>query len=115
MMYASTQHTPWYRYVLIVPVFASLFFTFSCQEESEVAQLDDLAQQYQEAETQEERSTLSDADEVFMVVEDQPTPEEGMKAFYTYVGENLKYPTEARQKGIEGKVFVQFVVDKDGS
>ena len=115
MIYAKTHKTPWYKYVLIVPVFASLFFVFSCQEESEMAKLDDLAQQYKDAETQEERSTLSDADEVFMVVEDQPSPEGGLRAFYAYIAENMKYPTEARQKGIEGKVFVQFVVDKDGS
>jgi protein TonB len=54
-------------------------------------------------------------DEIFMVVEDQPTPSGGMQAFYKYVGKNLKYPSQARRMGIEGKVFVQFVVDKDGS
>jgi protein TonB len=37
-----------------------------------------------------------------------------MKAFYHYIQENLKYPEEAKKQGIEGKVFVQFVVDKDG-
>ncbi len=114
MIYA-TQKTPWYRYVLIVPVFASLFLVFSCQEENEMAKLDDLAQQYEDAETQEERSALSDADEVFMVVEDQPNPEGGLESFYRYVAENMQYPTIARQAGTEGKVFVQFVVDKDGT
>ena len=114
MIYA-TKKTPWYRYVLIAPVFASLFLVFSCQEETEMAKLDDLAQQYEDAETQEERSMLSDADEVFMVVEDQPTPEGGMEVFYEYIAENMRYPIEARQMGIEGKVFVQFVVEKDGS
>ena len=114
MIYA-TQKTPWYRYVLIIPVFAFLFLVFSCQEENEMAKLDDLAQQYEDAETQEERSKLSDADEVFMVVEDQPIPEGGLESFYRYVAENMKYPTTARQAGTEGKVFVQFVVDKDGA
>jgi len=55
------------------------------------------------------------ADEIFTVVEQQPTPNGGMAAFYKYVGKNLKYPAQARRMGIEGKVFVQFVVDKDGS
>jgi len=54
-------------------------------------------------------------DEIFMVVEDQPEPQGGMAAFYEYVGKNMKYPSQARRMGIEGKVFVQFVVDKDGS
>ncbi len=54
-------------------------------------------------------------DEIFMVVEDQPEPQGGYPAFYEYVGKNLKYPSQARRMGIEGKVFVQFVVDKDGT
>jgi protein TonB len=54
-------------------------------------------------------------DEIFMVVEDQPEPQGGMQAFYEYVGKNMKYPSQARRMGIEGKVFVQFVVDKDGT
>lgn len=54
-------------------------------------------------------------DEIFMVVEDQPTPQGGMQAFYEYVGKNLEYPAQARRMGVEGKVFVQFVVNTDGS
>jgi len=55
------------------------------------------------------------ADEIFTIVEDQPQPKGGMAAFYEYIGKKLKYPAQARRMGIEGKVFVEFVVDKDGS
>ncbi len=55
------------------------------------------------------------ADEIFTVVEDQPTPKGGMQSFYQYINKNMKYPAQARRMGIEGKVFVQFVVDKDGT
>jgi protein TonB len=55
------------------------------------------------------------ADEVFTIVEDAATPPGGYQAFYEYVGKRLKYPAQARRMGIEGKVYVQFVVDKDGS
>lgn len=55
------------------------------------------------------------ADEIFTVVEDQPTPKGGMQAFYEYVSKNMKYPAQARRMGVEGRVFVQFVVDKDGT
>jgi TonB family protein len=57
----------------------------------------------------------SDGEEVFDIVEDQPTPVDGITAFYEYVATNMMYPTEARSKGIEGRVFIQFVVDKDGN
>jgi protein TonB len=55
------------------------------------------------------------AEEIFTIVEDQPQPKGGMAAFYEYVGKKLKYPAQARRMGIEGKVFVEFVVDKDGT
>ena len=60
-------------------------------------------------------SVLPEAEEVFTMVEHLPAPEKGMKSFYSYVRKKLKYPADARRKGIEGKVFVQFVVAKDGS
>ena len=53
--------------------------------------------------------------EVFTVVEELPQPIGGMDAFYRHIAENMKYPLQARRMGIEGKVFVQFTVEKDGS
>lgn len=54
-------------------------------------------------------------DEIFTIVEDSPEPKGGMPAFYKYIGKQMDYPVKARRLGIEGRVFVQFVVDKDGS
>jgi protein TonB len=56
-----------------------------------------------------------EVDEIFTVVEESATPKGGMQAFYEYVGKKLKYPAQARRMGTEGKVFVQFVINKDGS
>jgi len=55
-----------------------------------------------------------EVEEIFTIVEDQPEFPGGTAAFYKFVGKNLKYPTQARRMGVEGKVFVQFVVGKDG-
>ena len=63
----------------------------------------------------EEAPEEETSDEIFMVVEDQPEPEGGLQAFYNFVSKNMEYPAQARRMGVEGKVFVQFVVDKDGS
>ena len=181
MIYATTHRTPWYRYVMIVPVFASLFFTFSCQpDEEEIAQ-QAVAQSYEEVtdgiakidqeiqrtvtryypsqeeyrqaidsyrsansgqypnevqllqgkapsstleaieklvsrreELREKLAYLPDADGVYTVVANQPEPANGMKEFYQFIGNSMKYPVQARRMGIEGKVFVQFVVNKYG-
>lgn len=56
-----------------------------------------------------------ESDEIFTIVEQQPAPKGGMGAFYKYVGKKLKYPSQAKRMGIEGKVFVKFMVDRDGS
>lgn len=55
------------------------------------------------------------AEQIFQIVEDPAMPPGGYQAFYEYVGKKLKYPAQARRMGIEGKVYVQFVVDTDGS
>ena len=52
---------------------------------------------------------------IFEVVEENPTPVGGIDAFYKSVAENIKYPNVALEKGIQGRVFVQFVVGSDGS
>ena len=53
--------------------------------------------------------------EVFLIVEEPPTFPGGDAALYKWLGENLKYPEEAKELGIQGRVFVSFVVEPDGS
>ncbi|MFI5160891.1 MAG: energy transducer TonB [Sphingobacteriales bacterium] len=53
--------------------------------------------------------------QIFTAVEQEPMPAGGMSSFFKYLGENTKYPDSAAKKRIEGKVFVTFVVEKDGS
>lgn len=49
------------------------------------------------------------------MVEEQPGFEGGMDAFYKYVGAEIRYPLSARSEGIEGRLFAQFVIERDGS
>lgn len=53
--------------------------------------------------------------EIFINVENRPEPKDGMAAFLNYIQQNLTYPAQARDSGVEGKVFIEFVVAKDGS
>ncbi|MFT7233950.1 MAG: protein TonB [Cyclobacteriaceae bacterium] len=56
-----------------------------------------------------------EVEEVFTIVEDPAEFPGGMQAFYKFVGDNMKYPAQARRMGIEGRVYIQFVVDKVGN
>lgn len=53
--------------------------------------------------------------EVVSVVEDDPEFPGGEEALYKYLAENIKYPVLAKEKGTQGRVYVTFVVEKDGS
>lgn len=52
--------------------------------------------------------------EIFNVVEEAPEFPGGIQKMYEYIGQNLKYPEAAQQDNVQGKVFVKFVVTKDG-
>ncbi|MCQ2297670.1 MAG: energy transducer TonB [Bacteroidales bacterium] len=54
-------------------------------------------------------------EEIFVFVEENPSFPGGEEELYKYLRENIKYPQLARENNIEGKVFVQFVVEKNGS
>jgi TonB family protein len=63
----------------------------------------------------EEKSIDKEKEEIFTVVEAYPEFEGGVEAFYNYIQQEMTYPLQARQAGVEGRVDVEFVVDKDGS
>jgi len=53
--------------------------------------------------------------EIFFIVEDMPDFQGGgQDAFRQWIAENLRYPQIAAENGIQGRVFVQFVVNTDG-
>jgi len=54
-------------------------------------------------------------DQTFQVAEEMPVFPGGEHAMYKYIGKNLDYPESARENGIEGRVLVQFKINKDGS
>lgn len=54
-------------------------------------------------------------DQIWVVVEEVAQFPGGEEALYKYLKDNIVYPNIARQTGIEGKVYIRFVVEKDGS
>jgi len=54
-------------------------------------------------------------EEIFTVVEVQPQFPGGEDSLYNFIYSNLRYPQVAKDNAIEGRVFLTFVVEKDGS
>lgn len=53
--------------------------------------------------------------EIVVFAEVMPAFPGGQQAFNGFLKKNLKYPTIPQENGIEGRVIIQFVVDKDGT
>jgi TonB family protein len=58
--------------------------------------------------------SLSADEQIFFIVEEMPEYPGGEMALRQFIANSVKYPTDAQEKGIQGKVYVSFVVSKDG-
>ena len=68
--------------------------------------------EYQEIEVKEEEPV--EEEEVFLIVEKMPQFPGGEEALRKYLAQSVKYPVIAQENGIQGRVFVSFVVNKNG-
>lgn len=73
----------------------------------------EIEETYIEKAVQEEDEVVEQ--EIFTIVEEQPSFPGGEAALFEYLKKNIVYPTIAKESGIQGTVFVQFVVEPDGS
>jgi hypothetical protein len=96
-----------WKLTLLIPLSVIAFFIMSCTDK-------DAPQSDMDA--TEETVVKAPEMEVFMVVEDMPTFNGGEAAveFRKYIAQNLRYPAEAAEAGAMGKIFIKFIVDKEG-
>jgi protein TonB len=62
-----------------------------------------------------ENSAQNSSDEIFDMVDEFPEVPGGIEAWGNFMKNNLKYPESAKDKGIEGTVYITFIINKDGS
>jgi TonB family protein len=73
-------------------------------------------QDLQKVDTLKKKIASQNDEGVFLVVEQMPSfGTEDANGFRAWIAANLKYPKEAADKGIQGRVFVQYIIEKDGS
>ena len=72
------------------------------------------AQDKTEKTTQTRKDTTTD-DKVYEVCEQMPTYEGGDAALLKYITDSVKYPELAKKHGVQGRVVIGFIVEKDGS
>ena len=83
---------------------------FTVEGNDETAEVKHVEEKIAEPEPVKEEET-----KVFDVVEQMPSFPGGQSALLQYLSSNIKYPVVAEENGVQGRVIVTFVVEKDGS
>ncbi len=106
------------KYALFVlPAFALLVAgNISCSQDA--SQTEDAKEEVVAPVSPDAKEAPADStakEEVFMVAEQMPEFPGGMKELLKFLQENVKYPENAMKNNVQGRVIVQFVVEKDGT
>lgn len=114
MMNRNPQSINLFKVLTLGLIMSSLSFVFSC--ESNETKIDSATTDISIVEENIANSETESSEEVFTVVDEQPYFQDGGNAaFFEYISKNLRYPKELEQNKLEGKVYVEFVIEKDGS
>ncbi|MBW6479452.1 MAG: TonB family protein [Bacteroidales bacterium] len=100
---------------VLLPVVGVVFFIQSCDFQQQSAEETTTAVVDEVDETTEDIANAYQDDPIFTIVEEHPKFPGGDAALMQFLQSNLRYPREAMQNGIQGNVFVTFVVEPDGS
>ncbi|HPE42952.1 MAG TPA: TonB family protein [Bacteroidales bacterium] len=101
----------WLKLTLLLPFFMAAVFIQSCNFATEPIEEVKLEEDQTPAFKQEQ----APGEEVFTVVEVAPEFPGGPTAMINFLANNISYPEEARRDSIQGRVYVNFVVEADGS
>ena len=120
MMMMKRQTSPWARLkaLFVLPVAFAAVTVISCtspKEKKTEANQEPASAPEMQVVTYAPQPKEAAQGEVFLVVEEQPMFPGGMGEMMKYLQTNIKYPEQAKSNGVEGRVIVQFVVNKDGS
>lgn len=109
MMLTRDRHTRYaaLRKLMALPLAAGILFATSCSH-----------QEVDLPSGEKQQTTLPNPNakkELFTEVEQAPTFAGGQDALNKYLGNNIKYPHEATEAGVQGMIMVQFIIREDGS
>ena len=108
-----------YKYLLFVPLAFALVFMNSCKRKPKVQKQEiEGTRVVVKAESPEDTAQFKNAEsteKTYVVVEQMPAFPGGDAALMKYLSENIKYPEAAEKAGEQGRVVVNFIVEKDGA
>ena len=105
----------WWKLLATLPVLALLLIANTRGAAQQVKKADQTVYELNTSEITDVKIKKVDNDTIYNIVEVMPEFPGGMDKMANYLSENIKYPEEAKDNGISGRVFISFVIEKDGS
>ncbi len=105
----------WWKLLATLPVLALLLIVNARASAQQMKKTDETVYEFSTKDITDIKIKKVDNDSIYQIVEVMPEFPGGTEKFMEYLSGNIKYPEEAKEKGISGRVFIQFVVEKDGS
>lgn len=102
------------KYLALVPLAASLLVANNIEVMARILPSSQPLSAIVETASPLDEVMLPDDDKIYTAVDEMPEFPGGGKELMTYLTKNIKYPQAAHEAGIEGRVIVSFVVEKEG-
>ncbi len=111
---SSKTRSSFWKYFLILPVLCGAIIFNACSEKNE--DLNPIPQEKSAADNSQNKmdSEKIEGTDIYRIADKMPEYPGGDAAMMTFLGENIKYPADCKDEGIEGTVYISFVVDKSG-
>lgn len=132
MMNQKKRHKPaqnWLKLLILLPFMTAAILIQSCSFDKKEVQTDPRPEDIMSYKVDSAgkvtgsmvnpKEAFADAEpiegDIFTVVEEMPVFQGGTEAMMKFISNNIQYPEKARKEGIQGRVFVNFLIEKDGS
>jgi TonB family protein len=132
MMNQNKRHKPaqnWLKLLIILPFMTAAILIQSCSFDKKEVQTEPRPEDIMSVKVDSAGSVtasmvnpkeaFADAEpiegDIFTVVEEMPVFPGGPEAMMKFISNNIQYPEKARKEGIQGRVYVNFIIEKDGS
>lgn len=109
----SNDSTKW-KYIAVIPVFFALFCTIACEKEELMETPEEIITEIEEKKVEgkvDQQASLLSCNKM----DSKDLTSCTMTGIMQFLGSNLKYPTSAKDSGLEGKVIASFVISSTGT
>ncbi len=113
------------KLIVLLPILLVSVYFISCSKEVDVIESEKDPVDAKLIETDEGSTVsvkvnktieeLTPVEEIYRIAEEMPIYEGGEEGLRRFLADNLKYPEEAKKNSISGRVYVRFVVNKEGN